>query len=126
VTKSVISLPDDRRISVPLSHGIRKGNILQVAGQVSLDPASGELVGATVAEQTVQCLTNVAAILEAGGASFEDVVMLRVYLTDTAHFAELNEAYAAFLPEPYPARTTVYVGLPAGFLVEIDALAVLD
>ncbi|GAB3445174.1 RidA family protein [Actinophytocola sediminis] len=126
MSKSVLALSDDKRPSMPLSHGIRKGNILQVAGQVALDPASGELVGDTVAEQTVQCLTNVQAILEAGGASFDDVVMIRVYLTDTAHFAELNEAYAAFLPEPYPARTTVYVGLPAGMLVEIDALAVLD
>lgn len=126
MSKNVITLPDDRRLAVPLSHGIRKGNILQVAGQVSLDPASGEMVGATVAEQTVQCLTNVQAILEAGGASFDDVVMVRVYLTDPAHFAELNEAYASFLADPYPARTTVYVGLPPGFLVEIDALAVLD
>jgi len=126
LSKSVISLPDDKRMAVPLSHGVRKGNILQVAGQVSLDPATGELVGATVAEQTVQCLTNVQAILEAGGASFEDVVMLRVYLTDPGYFDELNEAYSSFLAEPFPARTTVYVGLPPEFLVEIDALAVLD
>ena len=124
--KNVIALPDDRRMAVPLSHGIRKGNILQVAGQVPLDPATGEVVGASVAEQTVQCLTNIKTILAAGGASWDDVVMVRVYLTDTAHFAELNEAYANFLAEPYPARTTVYVGLPPGFHVEIDALAVLD
>ena len=65
-------------------------------------------------------------MLEAGGASFDDVVMCRVYLTDTAHFGELNEAYGEFVTEPYPARTTVYVGLPAGLLVEIDALAVVD
>ncbi|HEX2133069.1 MAG TPA: Rid family detoxifying hydrolase [Actinophytocola sp.] len=122
----MIALPDDRRPAVPLSHGIRKGNILQVAGQVPLDPATGEVVGASVAEQTVQCLTNIETILAAGGASWDDVVMVRVYLTDTAHFAELNEAYANFLAEPYPARTTVYVGLPPGFHVEIDALAVLD
>jgi 2-iminobutanoate/2-iminopropanoate deaminase len=126
LAKSVISLPDDKRMVVPLSHGIRKGNILQVAGQVPLDPATGGLVGSTVAEQTVQCLKNIQAVLEAGGASLDDVVMVRVYLTDTAHFAELNEAYSGFLAEPYPARTTVYVGLPAGFLVEIDTLAVLD
>ena len=124
--RNVIALPDDRRMAVPLSHGIRKGNILQVAGQVPLDPATGEVVGASVAEQTVQCLTNIEAILAAGGATWDDVVMVRVYLTDTAHFAELNEAYGNFLAEPYPARTTVYVGLPPGFHVEIDALAVLD
>jgi 2-iminobutanoate/2-iminopropanoate deaminase len=111
---------------VPLSPGIRKGNILQVAGQVGMDPATGELAGDTVAAQTRQVLANVESVLAAGGASWDDVVMLRVYLTDTAHFAELNETYAELVPQPFPARTTIYVGLPAGLLVEIDALAVID
>lgn len=111
--------------AVPLSHGVRKGNILQVAGQVAFNSA-GEVVGTTVAEQTRQVLDNVKAVLEAGGASLDDVVMYRVYLTDVAHFGELNEAYAAYLGTDFPARTTVYVGLPPGLLVEIDALAVLD
>jgi 2-iminobutanoate/2-iminopropanoate deaminase len=111
--------------TVPLSPGVRKGNILQVAGQVAFD-SQGELVGTTVAEQTRQVLANVKSVLEAAGATLEDVVMYRVYLTDVAHFAELNEAYAEFLGGDFPARTTVYVGLPPGLLVEIDALAVLD
>jgi reactive intermediate/imine deaminase len=111
---------------VPLSPGIRKGNIVQVAGQIALDPATGEVVGSTVAEQTRQVLRNVESVLSAAGATLDDVVMLRVYLTDTAHFAELNETYAELVPQPFPARTTVYVGLPAGLLVEIDALAVLE
>jgi reactive intermediate/imine deaminase len=107
------------------SQGVRKGNILQVAGQVAFDAETGSIVGDTVKEQTAQTLRNVASVLEAAGASFDDVVMLRVYLTDTAHFGEMNEAYGEFMTEPYSARTTVYVGLPAGLLVEIDALAVL-
>jgi reactive intermediate/imine deaminase len=111
---------------VPLSHGVRKGNILQVSGQVAVDPTTGELVGSTVAEQTKQVMRNVQAVLHAGGATLRDVVMFRVYLTDTSHFAELNEAYSEYLDGDFPARTTVYVGLPAGLLVEIDALAVLD
>jgi 2-iminobutanoate/2-iminopropanoate deaminase len=111
---------------VPLSPGIRKGNIVQVAGTVGLDPATGELAGTTVAEQTRQVLRNIVAVLTAAGASLDDVVMFRVYLTDTAHFAELNETYAELVPEPFPARTTVYVGLPPGMLVEIDALAVIE
>lgn len=111
----------------PLSHGVRKGNILQVAGQVAVEPASGELVGSTVAEQTKQVMKNVQGVLEAAGASLQDVVMLRVYLTDVSHFGEMNDAYSEFLGgADFPARTTVYVGLPAGLLVEIDALAVLD
>ncbi|HEY0450180.1 RidA family protein [Actinophytocola sp.] len=111
---------------VPLSHGIRKGNILQVAGQVAMDPVTGQVVGATVAEQTRQVLANVEAVLKAGGATFDDVVMFRVYLTDTAHFPELNATYSELVPKPFPARTTVYVGLPPGLLVEIDALAVVE
>lgn len=106
--------------------GSRKGNILQVAGQVGLDPKTGEVAGSGVGEQARQAFRNVEAILEAAGASFDDVVMVRVYLTDTAHFAEFNEVYNQLVKEPYAARTTVYVGLPPGLLVEIDALAVLD
>jgi reactive intermediate/imine deaminase len=123
MAKTAIHVPGAK--PVPLSPGIRKGNILQVAGQIPADPATGEIVGGTVAEQTAQSMRNVLAVLEAGGASVDDVVMFRIYLTDTAHFAEMNGAYEKFLTEPYPARTTIYVGLPAGLLVEIDALAVL-
>jgi reactive intermediate/imine deaminase len=108
------------------AQGVRKGNILQVAGQVGIDPATGKVVGPTVAEQARQTLRNIAAVLAAGGASVDDVVMMRVYLTDIAHFGELNDAYNEFVTAPYPARTTVYVGLPAGLLVEIDALAVVE
>ena len=119
--------PEGTKIpTVPLTHGIRKGNILQVAGQVAFDPSTNEIVGDNVTEQTRQVMQNVRRVLEAGGASLEDVVMCRVYLTDTAHFGEMNDAYREFFEESFPARTTVYVGLPEGLLVEIDALAVLD
>ena len=126
MAKSAIRPEGAKPVPVPLTPGIRKGNLLQVAGQIPADPATGEIVGETVAEQTRQSMRNVLAVLEAGGATMDDVVMCRIYLTDTAHFTEMNEAYREFLTEPYPARTTVYVGLPAGLLVEIDALAVLD
>ncbi|MDX2649639.1 RidA family protein [Streptomyces sp. PA03-1a] len=114
------------------SHGVRKGNILQVAGQVGFGPAvPGQApapVGPGLREQTLQTLANVQAVLEEGGSSWEDVVMIRVYLTDTAHFPEFNALFDEFfasLKGAPAARTTVYVGLPAGLLVEIDALAVL-
>jgi reactive intermediate/imine deaminase len=116
------------------SHGVRKGNILQVAGQVGFLPAEEGMppkpAGPSLREQTLQTLSNVRAILEEGGAGWDDVMMIRVYLTDVAHFAEFNEIYNAYfeaqnLTAPPAARTTVYVGLPAGLLVEIDALAVL-
>ncbi len=119
--------PEGTKIpTVPLTHGIRKGNILQVAGQVAFDPSTNEIVGETVTEQTRQVMQNVRRVLEAGGATLDDVVMCRVYLTDTAHFGEMNDAYREFFEESFPARTTVYVGLPEGLLVEIDAMAVLD
>jgi reactive intermediate/imine deaminase len=116
------------------SHGVRKGSILQVAGQVGFLPAvegqAPTVAGPTLREQTLQTLANVASVLREGGASWDDVMMIRVYLTDTDHFAEMNEIYNAYfeeqgLKEAPAARTTVYVGLPKGLLVEIDALAVL-
>ncbi|MGP3688164.1 RidA family protein [Streptomyces sp. IBSNAI002] len=116
------------------SHGVRKGNILQVAGQVGFLPhVEGQPptpAGPTLREQTLQTLENVRSVLEAGGAGWDDVMMIRVYLTDTAHFAEMNELYNTYfeernLKEAPAGRTTVYVGLPAGLLIEIDALAVL-
>ncbi|MFL6125641.1 RidA family protein [Actinophytocola sp.] len=120
--------PEGTKIpTVPLTHGIRKGNILQVAGQVAVDPTTNERVGAgDVTEQTRQVMRNVRNVLAAGGATFDDVVMCRVHLTDVAHFAEMNDAYREFFEGSFPARTTVYVGLPEGLLVEIDALAVLE
>jgi len=78
-----------------------------------------------VGAQTQQCLANVLAVLKAAGATESDVTKVGVYLTDTAHFAAMNDVYATVFSSPYPARTTVYVGLPPGMLVEIDAVAVL-
>lgn len=131
MAKTEIRTEDAPTPVAAFAQGVRKGNIVQVAGQVGIDPATGQVVGTSVADQARRTLGNVAAVLAAGGASFDDVVMVRVYLTDTAHFAELNDVYGAFMSEyvteqPYPARTTVYVGLPTGLLVEIDAMAVVD
>jgi reactive intermediate/imine deaminase len=112
------------------SQGVRSGPLLQVSGQGGAHPETGAFAD-DVAAQTTQTLRNVHAILEAGGASFDDVIMLRVYLTDRAHFGAMNEAYAAFVTAAspggiLPARTTVFVGLPLPeMLVEIDALAVV-
>jgi enamine deaminase RidA (YjgF/YER057c/UK114 family) len=132
LSKTAVTPPTHTTPPARVSHGVRKGNILQVAGQVGFLPAvegrPPTPAGPGLREQTLQTLANVGAVLEAGGASWEDVVMVRVYLTDTGHFAEFNELYNAFfadLKEAPAARTTVYVGLPAGLLVEIDALAVL-
>ena len=114
------------------SQGVRKGNIVQVSGQGPVDPQTNEyLYPGDVVRQTERTLRNVAAILEPAGATFEDVVMLRVYLTKREDFAPMNDAYGAFVSARVPsgvlpARTTVFTGLPREeMLVEIDALAVL-
>lgn len=113
------------------SQGVAKGGLLQVSGQGAMDPETNTYIGAgDVAAQTTRTLLNVKAILEAGGATVEDVVMFRVYLTAREHFAAMNEAYGAFVAEhcpsgELPGRTTVFVDLPHEvMLVEIDALAV--
>ncbi|GAA2456313.1 Rid family hydrolase [Actinomadura vinacea] len=112
------------------SQGVRKGPLLQVSGQGPQDPVSGEYVHAgDVRAQTRRTLENVKAILAAGGASLEDVLMLRVYLTKRADFPAMNEAYGEFIKDNCPSgvlpcRTTVFVDLPHEvMLVEIDALA---
>ncbi len=114
------------------SQGVRRGPFLQVSGQGSVDPASNEyLHPGDVKAQTIRTLQNVEAILAAGGATFDDVMMLRVYLTTRDDFGPMNEAYGEFVGARVasgvlPARTTVFTGLPrAEMLVEIDALAVL-
>jgi 2-iminobutanoate/2-iminopropanoate deaminase len=131
--KTVVSTTDAPAPMPVFSQGVRKGNILQVSGQGSVDPATGEFVNVgDVKAQTTRVLQNIEAILKAGGASMDDVVMLRVYLTERDNFAPMNEAYAEFVSERtpsgvLPSRTTVFTGLPLpDMLVEIDALAVLS
>jgi reactive intermediate/imine deaminase len=115
------------------SQGVRKGPLLQVSGQGPVDPVSNEyLHPGDVKGQTLQVLRNVEAILRAGGAGFDDVIMLRVYLASRDDFAAMNDVYGEFVTARtssgvLPARTTVITGLPrAEMLVEIDALAVVD
>lgn len=123
--KIAISTAKAPKPAADYSQGVRKGGILQVAGQVPIDPSTGEIAGKTVEEQTRRTLENVKAVLDEAGASFDDVVMLRVYLTEREHFAPMNSVYQEFVSEPFPARTTLFVGLAEGLLVEIDALAVV-
>ncbi|MBB5982922.1 RidA family protein [Kribbella solani] len=131
--KTAVSTTDAPPPLPVFSQGVRKGNILQVSGQGSVDPASGEFVfTGDVKAQTTRVLQNIEAILKAGGGSLDDVVMLRVYLTKREDFAAMNEAYADFVTTRtpsgvLPSRTTVFTGLPLPeMLVEIDALAVLS
>ncbi len=111
----------------PYSQAIRAGNLLFTAGQVALDPASGELVGDDVAAQTEQVLRNLRAVLAAAGADLGQVVKTTVFLQSMGDFAAMNAVYARHFPEPFPARSTVEVGaLPKGGLVEIECVAAIN
>lgn len=111
----------------PYSQAIAAGNTLYCAGQIPLDPMSGELVAGGVAEQTEQALKNIGAVLRANGMTCFHVVKTTVFLTDLADFAKMNEVYAAYFHEPFPARSTVQVAaLPKGANVEIEVTAVAE
>jgi 2-iminobutanoate/2-iminopropanoate deaminase len=93
---------------------------------VPIDPATGNLVNGTIADQTRRSLENIGEILKASGASFSRVVRTTVYLADLADFSEMNEAYAAFFSAPQPARSTIQAArLPKDARIEIDVIAYL-
>ena len=107
----------------PYSQGIVANGLLFTAGQIALDPRSGEIVAGDVQAQTERVMQNLEAILDAAGATWTDVVKTTVYLQDMKDFPRMNEVYARVLGSARPARSTVAVaGLPRGVLVEIDAV----
>jgi 2-iminobutanoate/2-iminopropanoate deaminase len=111
----------------PYSQGVRMGNLIFTAGQIALDPATGQLVSSDIAEQTKRVLENLKAILEEGGSSLERVVKATVFLKDIGDFAAMNAVYDVYLGrdgEEPPARTTVEVSrLPRNALIEIEVVA---
>lgn len=110
----------------PYSPAIRAGNLLFLSGQIPIDPATGRVVEGDIAAQTDQVLRNVAALLDAAGASFDQVARTTVFLADMDEFAAMNAVYARYVADPPPARATVQVArLPLDVRVEIDAIAVL-
>ena len=111
----------------PYSQAIRSGNTIYVSGQIPIDPATGEFAGSDIATQTRQSLTNIKNILAAAGAKMSDVVKTTVLLSDIANFTAMNEVYAEFFTEPYPARAAFQAAaIPKGALVEIEAIAVVE
>jgi 2-iminobutanoate/2-iminopropanoate deaminase len=108
----------------PYSQAIIGGGLVFAAGQVGLDPASGELVAGDAADQVRQAMRNLTAVLDAAGTGWDRVVKTTIFLADFADFAIVNEAYGEFLVPPHPARSTVGVRtLPKGALVEVEAVA---
>lgn len=113
----------------PYSQGIRvsAGKMLFTAGQVPLDPATGQMVAGDIKAQTRRVLENIKAILQAAGASFENVAKTTVFMTDLNEFAAMNEVYAEYFATNPPARSTVEVrALPRGAKVEIETMAIIE
>jgi 2-iminobutanoate/2-iminopropanoate deaminase len=104
------------------SPGLHVGDFVFVSGQEPSNPATGQLAGDTIEEQTAQVLENIKSILEAGGATMADVVKVTAHLSDLAHFQRYDKVYATYFPDPKPTRTTVGSQL-LGILVEIDVIA---
>ncbi len=108
----------------PYSQAIRAGGLLFLAGQLALDPATGQFLAGDIKTQTRRALENLAAVLEAAGSSMDRVVKTTVFLKDMNDFGAMNEEYASFFRELPPARTTIQAGrLPRDALVEIDLIA---
>ncbi len=108
----------------PYSQAVAVGEMLYTAGQIPLDPESGELVSSDTKEQIAQVLRNLDAVLRAGQSTPSEVVKITCFLVDMADFPAVNEAFAEFFTQPYPARSCVQVAaLPKGARVEVEAVA---
>lgn len=108
----------------PYSQAVDIGDLIFISGQIPLDPDTMEVVGTDIQEQTDRVMKNIDAILQKASLGFSDVVKFTIYLTDLNDFDVLNQTYAKYLAEPYPARATVEVSkLPKGVKVEIDVIA---
>jgi len=126
VQKQVIVTENAPKPIGPYSAGIRAGNFIFTAGQVGIDPQTGQMVPGGIEEQTRQVLTNVKNILEAAGSSMDQVVKTTVLMADMNEFAKMNAIYAQFFPNNPPARSTFGVAaLPLNARVEIEVVALI-
>jgi len=123
MTKTAIAAPPLKAIG-PYSLATETDGLVFVSGQVHMDPATGKLVEGDIGAQTRQVFENLKTILSAAGLDFRHVIKATVFLVDMADFAGMNEVYKTYMPEPYPARSTIQVAaLPIGARVEIEFVA---
>lgn len=123
-TKQIIKPKNSPAAVGPYNHAVRVGDLLFCAGQIPIDPATGNLITGDIKAQTERVLLNVKAILDDQKLTFANVVKSTVFLTDLNNFAGMNEIYAKFFTENFPARSTIQVaGLPKAASVEIEVVA---
>lgn len=124
--RDVISTPNAPQAIGPYSQAIRAGQFVYTAGQIPLDPATGNLVSGDIQVQTRRVMQNLEAILQASGSNLGQVVKTTVFMQDLGEFAQMNAVYAEFFPATPPARSTVQVaGLPKGARIEIECVAIV-
>lgn len=122
--KKIISTDAAPAAVGPYSQAVRSGDMLFCAGQIPLDPKTGQIISQDIGEQTRRVLENISAVLEAAGMTFEHVVKTTIFLTDLGDFQVVNELYGSYFKQTPPARSTVQVSaLPKGANVEIEVIA---
>ncbi len=123
MSRTIISTERAPRAIGTYSQAVRAGNTVYVSGQIPLDPATMQMVTGDIDAEIRRVFDNLAAIIEAAGGTFANVVKLTVFLTDLVHFAKVNEIMATYFQEPYPARAAVGVAaLPRGARVEMECI----
>jgi 2-iminobutanoate/2-iminopropanoate deaminase len=123
--KKIISTVEAPAAIGPYSQAVRVGTTLYCAGQIPLDPKTGQIVAGDISEQTKRVMQNIAAVLQAAGSSFDQVAKTTIFLTDFADFQTVNEIYGSYFKNEPPARSTVQVAaLPKNARVEIEVIAV--
>lgn len=124
MTKTIIKPAKGAPAVGPYNHAVRVGDLLFCAGQIPLDPATGQLVPGDIKAQTQRVLENVKCILDDQGLTFANVVKSTVFLTNLADFAGMNEIYSQYFTADFPARSTIQVAaLPRAASVEIEVIA---
>lgn len=125
--KRIISTNDAPTAIGPYSQAVRAGSLLFSAGQIPLDPQSGQIVSGDVETQTRRVLDNLEAVLQADSLNFSHVVKTTIFLTDLADFQTVNEIYGTYFRDQPPARSTVQVAaLPKNAKIEIEVIAMAD
>ena len=127
VQKEIVATENAPGAIGPYSQAVKAGDFVFVSGQIPIDPKTGNFVSEDVAEQTEQVLKNLSAVLKAAGSGLKNVVKTTVFLQDMNDFAKMNEIYARYFTESFPARATVEAArLPKDARVEIEAIAIHD
>ena len=126
MNKTVVSTDKAPKAIGPYSQAIKVGEFVYTAGQIALDPATGEIVGGGIEAQTRRVLQNLTEVLKAAGISMDKVIKTTVFMTNLADFNKMNAVYTEFFPKDPPARSTVQVAaLPKMGVVEIEVVAMV-